>query len=465
MKIFKVFLAILAVGFTGTFLVLSNYFFEYFYYLQSDTSIGTMFYVSLAFLILSIITNILLFIFVLKDKKVITKLYSSIFLVTAFFGSALYYLVVDNNPNNIVKLISRSVDINVGGGMGFVYILLGLYIVIMFLLIAIIVKPLGKVQSAVVSLENGYTRQEIKLGSGKEFEVIEKGLNRINENYKESRAMFDKLNTEYSKYLPQQFVKELGKKSVLELSLGCNIQKEVTSVFIDIRNSTKTSYTLSLSENFDFINKYLGIIGPIVRKYNGFVDKYLGDGVLAIFLSPEVALKASNEIIRTINLDSKSLGIYSTKVGIGLHTGQVLIGVIGDKKRLSATVIADSVNSASYLEKLNRELGTNLLFSKPTLNALQKDFDINYRYVGTFELSKDNKISVFECLDCYDDKKKAVLKENKLEFENAVRCYELGGSNCKKIFEKCLESDKSDKVSTYYIEKIKKKDWVFGAVL
>lgn len=458
MKIFKVFLAILAVGFTGTFLVLSNYFFEYFYYLQSDTSIETMFYVSLAFLILSIITNILLFIFVLKDKKVITKLYSSIFLVTAFFGSALYYLVVDNNPNNIVKLISRSVDINVGGGMSFAYILLGLYIVIMFLLIAIIVKPLGKVQSAVVSLENGYIRQEIKLGSGKEFEVIEKGLNRINENYKESRAMFDKLNTEYSKYLPQQFVKELGKKSVLELSLGCNIQKEVTSVFIDIRNSTKTSYTLSLSENFDFINKYLGIIGPIVRKYNGFVDKYLGDGVLAIFLSPEVALKASNEIIRTINLDSKSLGIYSTKVGIGLHTGQVLIGVIGDKKRLSATVIADSVNSASYLEKLNRELGTNLLFSKPTLNALQKDFDINYRYVGTFELSKDNKISVFECLDCYDDKKKAVLKENKLEFENAVRCYELGGINCKKIFEKCLERDKSDKVSTYYIEKIKKKD-------
>lgn len=458
MKIFKVFLAILAVGFTGTFLVLSNYFFEYFYYLQSDTSIGIMFYVSLAFLILSIITNILLFIFVLKDKKVITKLYSSIFLVTAFFGSALYYLVVDNNPNNIVKLISRSVDINVGGGMSFAYILLGLYIVIMFLLIAIIVKPLGKVQSAVVSLENGYTRQEIKLGSGKEFEVIEKGLNRINENYKESRVMFDKLNTEYSKYLPQQFVKELGKKSVLELSLGCNIQKEVTSVFIDIRNSTKTSYTLSLSENFDFINKYLGIIGPIVRKYNGFVDKYLGDGVLAIFLSPEVALKASNEIIRTINLDSKSLGIYSTKVGIGLHTGQVLIGVIGDKKRLSATVIADSVNSASYLEKLNRELGTNLLFSKPTLNALQKDFDINYRYVGTFELSKDNKISVFECLDCYDDKKKTVLKENKLEFENAVRCYELGGNNCKKIFEKCLESDKSDKVSTYYIEKIKKKD-------
>lgn len=460
MKTFKIFLSILAVGFTGTFLILSNCFFEYFYYSKLGKPAGTMFYVSLAFLILALISNILLFIFVLKDKKVITKLYCSILPVTLLFSVALYYLLVDTSQSNIVRLISQNLGdgIRIGNAtIEFVYVLIALYVVVLFTLIAVIVRPLNKVQNAVTELGSGYTDKEIKLGDGKEFSIIEKGLNKINENYKESRVMFDKLNYEYSKYLPQQFVKELGKKSVLELSLGCNIQKEVTSVFIDIRNSTKTSYTLSLSENFNFINKYLGLIGPIVRKYNGFVDKYLGDGVLAIFLAPEVAIKACIEIIKTINLDSKSLGIYNTKVGVGVHTGQVLIGVIGDKKRLSATVISDSVNSASYLEKLNRELGTNLLFTKNTLNTLSKDFDINYRYVGTFELSKDNKISVFECLDCYEDKKKASLKASKNDFENAVRCYELGGTNCKKIFEKCLAHDKTDKVAKYYIDKIKNK--------
>ena len=419
-----------------------------------------MFYVSLVFLILSIVCNILLFIFVLRDKKVVTKLYCTILPITLLFSAALYYLVLDRNNNSMVRVaIKNAVGfINIGKvSIEIVYVIIALYVVVLFIIIALIIKPIKQVQNAILRLEHGGVDSIIKIGNGQEFSIIEKGLNKINENYKESKVMFDKLNNEYSKYLPQQFVKELGKKSILELSLGTNIQKEVTSVFIDIRNSTKTSYTLSLSENFTFINKYLGIIGPIVRKYNGFVDKYLGDGVLAIFLKAEEGIRASNEIIQSINQDSKSLGIYNTAVGIGIHTGKVVMGVIGDKKRLSATVISDSVNSAAYLERLNRVIGSNMLFTKETLNNLGKDFNLNYRYVGCFELTKDNSISVFESLDSYSETKRNNMLRVKSEFENGVRCFELGGGNCKKLFEKSLEVEKMDKVAKYYIEKLKNK--------
>ena len=178
---------------------------------------------------------------------------------------------------------------------------------------------------------------------------------------------------------------------------------------------------------------------------------------MAIFLKPEEGISASNEIIQTINQDSHKLGIYSTEVGIGIHTGKVVMGVIGDKKRLSATVISDSVNSASYLERLNRQIGSNMLFTKETLNNLKKDYMLNYRYVGSFELTKDNSISVFESLDAYSDSKCDNLMRVKTEFENGVRCFELGGGNCKKIFEKVLSIEKTDKVAKYYLDKLKEK--------
>ena len=130
------------------------------------------------------------------------------------------------------------------------------------------------------------------------------------------------------------------------------------------------------------------------------------------------------------------------------------MGVIGDKKRLSGTVIAESVNSAAYLEKLNRVLGTSMLFTKNTLNALPKDCLINYRYVGSFELGVDNKVPIFESIDVYEDKKKVKLLQTKSAFENAVRNFELGGSTCKKVFSKCIEQEKTDGVAKYYLGQI-----------
>ena len=449
---------IFAIGFTLSFFALSGNFFEVLN--PSGVALSKpnkLFFVALFLLFMAVVFNILLFAFILKNKKLTTKLFFSIVPLTILFVSCLYFFVVNNNPQSVVFAARESIT-NGGKNLGWViFCIVFVYIALLFLIIVAILKPIKKIENAVGILSNGYTKQKIQLSPGKDFVRIEKGLNQINHNFKQNKELFDKLNYEYSKYLPQQFVKHLGKKSVLELSLGCNIQKEITSMFIDIRNSTKTSFTLSLSDNFNFINKYLGIIGPIVREYDGFVDKYLGDGVLAIFTNPDVALNCANKIVKTINQDSKTLGLYDVKIGIGVHTGQVVMGVIGEKKRLSVTVISDSVNTASYLEKLNSKLGSTVIFTKQTLNALSQDNNLNYRYIGNFSLpnSKDN-LSVFESLDCYESKLKQQLILNKDKFENAVRCFELGGDNCKKIFKECNLQEFKDKVSKYYLNQFKK---------
>ncbi len=452
----KILTFVFAIGFSLSFFALSSNFFEAFK-LNNGTRFvpDKLFYVALFLLVMAFVFNVLLFVFILKNKKLTTKLFFSIVPLTVLFVSCLYFFVVDNNSQSVVFAARESVT-NGGKNLGWVIFCISLvYIALLFLIIVAILKPIKKIENAVGVLSNGYTKQKIQVSPGKDFVRIEKGLNQINNNFKQNKDLFEKLNYEYSKYLPQQFVKHLGKKSVLELSLGCNIQKEITSMFIDIRNSTKTSFTLSLSDNFNFINKYLGIIGPIVREYDGFVDKYLGDGVLAIFTNPDIALNCANKIVQTINQDSKTLGLYDVKIGIGVHTGQVVMGVIGEKKRLSATVIADSVNTASYLEKLNSKLGSTVIFTKETLNALDKDNQLNYRYVGSFNISNSkDTVSVFESLDCYDDKTKYHLISTRNQFENAVRCFELGGDNCKRIFKTCNTGEIKDKVAKYYLNKM-----------
>ena len=99
-------------------------------------------------------------------------------------------------------------------------------------------KPIKKVEKALYRLSNGKVNSEIEVGGGKQFQEMENNLNKINENYMAKEELIKKTNLEYEKYVPKQFAKFLGKNSILELELGNQVQKEVTTLFVDIHNST-----------------------------------------------------------------------------------------------------------------------------------------------------------------------------------------------------------------------------------
>ena len=447
------------------FMIFSKDFFNAILYgVNVNYSYGVGFYVSVVSLVIFVIFFVFFWFMVLKDKKIKYKLFMFVLPITIVYICAIINTMTGiggiNNVNNIVARTSTMpIATNIPVNVIIIFVISIIYLGLIFVSFSIILRPIKKVEVAVVGIARGNIKEEIKIGNSKELKTIERGLNKISGSIKNNKVMFDKLNNEYSKYLPTQFVKQLGKKSVLDMSLGCNIQKEITSVFIDIKNSTKTSFTLSLTENFNFINRYLGLIGPVVRNYGGFVDKYLGDGVLAIFTDADVAIRASNAIINKIKSDSDTLGLIGIEIKIGIHTGQVVMGVIGEKKRLSATVVSNSVNIASYLEKMNKKLGTQVLFTKNTLDRLNQKHKINYRYVGTmppFE-GKMETVSMFELLDTYNRSTIKKLNDSKLYFESAIRSWESGGSKGKEFMKKAIEIAPDDKVAKMYYNKMCKK--------
>jgi len=205
------------------------------------------------------------------------------------------------------------------------------------------------------------------------------------------------VNTAMARFVPTAFLKALGRDDIIEVQLGDQVEKEVTVMFSDIRDFTTISEAMTPKENFDLVAEYAGRMGPIVEKHGGFVNQYMGDGILAIYDSgPTQALKsciAMQKEIQKFNMELKNRGIKPIKVGMGLHKGPLIMGIIGDDKRRDATLISDAVNSAARIESATKQYKCDILVSGDVEEEVE-GFD--FQRVGEINVKgKTQSIEVF----------------------------------------------------------------------
>lgn len=153
-------------------------------------------------------------------------------------------------------------------------------------------------------------------------------------------------------------------------------QREVCVMFLDIRNFTAFSEHKSAREVVDYLNLVFDGAVDAVVQHRGIVNKFLGDGFMAVFGAPiaegnasRAAVEAARDIVARVEVLVREGAIPETRVGIGLHTGVAVVGNIGSAARKEYTVIGDVVNLASRIESLNKELGTRVLASDATYEA------------------------------------------------------------------------------------------------
>ena len=211
-----------------------------------------------------------------------------------------------------------------------------------------------------------------------------------------------KINDAASRFVPREFLKFLGKESIVDVRLGDQVQREMTVLFSDIRSFTKLSETMTPKENFDFINAMLARIGPVIRKKGGFIDKYIGDAVMALFPgSPSDAVEAALEMramLRTYNERRRRRGYAPVETGTGIHTGMLMLGTIGESERMDSTVISDAVNLASRLEGLTKEYDCGIIISEAAL-LLCKERGFAHREIDIVRVKgKAEPVRVFEVL-------------------------------------------------------------------
>ena len=163
-----------------------------------------------------------------------------------------------------------------------------------------------------------------------------------------------KLTKAYQRFVPKQLLEYLGKDSILDVKLGDQVSINMSILFADIRSFTSISEKMSPEENFKFVNSYLNNIGPLIRKNNGYIDKFMGDGVMALFKTSEkdaiIAAIEMHKSLNSYNQKSSINGQDPIKIGIGINTGKMMLGTLGESNRMEGSVISDAVNIASRLE-------------------------------------------------------------------------------------------------------------------
>lgn len=215
------------------------------------------------------------------------------------------------------------------------------------------------------------------------------------------------INHSLERFIPKQVLKFLNKKSIVDVKLGDYTAQNMSVLFLDIRNFTSRSEKMSPKENFEFINIFLKEFGPIVRSNGGFIDKYLGDGFMALFpSSPDFALKSAIAMRNKLKKFNKLPEINSdVQFGIGIHYGPLMLGTIGESERMDSTVISDTVNSSSRLEQLNKVHGTDILISEQVIANLKHPEYYSFTKVGDEMVKgKSQPISVYTV--------KSVVKRN-----------------------------------------------------
>mmetsp|Transcript_36136 Transcript_36136/g.58418 ORF Transcript_36136/g.58418 Transcript_36136/m.58418 type:complete len:832 (+) Transcript_36136:228-2723(+) len=287
------------------------------------------------------------------------------------------------------------------------------------------------------------------------------------------------LQRAYAKFVPFPLIKLLDKSSILEVQSGDYVARTLTVLFADIWQFTTISEGMSPRSVFDFLNTFLCAIGPVIRENGGIIDKYMGDGFMSIFTDASAAIRTAVAMQKKLgDLNSRFLGSpryyredadtrdvdgrrlhwcsEEVKLGIGIHTGPLIVGCVGFEERMDCTVTSDSVNVASRLECLTRIFSSSIIISEETVHNARLDSQRSSshlrRYLGEVKVKGRNvPVKVHEIYTNDNDLRIAKKNLTKASFEQAVSKYSSGEwDRAQSLFLEVLEKDPEDEAARVY---------------
>jgi signal transduction histidine kinase/class 3 adenylate cyclase/CheY-like chemotaxis protein len=271
-----------------------------------------------------------------------------------------------------------------------------------------------------------------------------------------------RINLSYERFVPHDFLSFLGRESIIDVQLGDRVEKEMCILFSDMRSFTTISEGMTPQENFDFINDYLSQISPLIRTQKGFIDKYIGDAIMALF--PESVTNAVDcaiamqHQVKKFNQTQLEKNAQPIQIGIGVHYGNLMIGTVGEKQRMDSTVIADSVNLASRLETLTKIYGAGIIISEAIVERLTAEHPYLMRFLDRVQVKgKNQPVSIYEVLNGEDSEQRELKQQTQIEFEQALQLYHQGNYQAAQhFFETLYQINPQDKAILLYLNRCQK---------
>lgn len=236
-----------------------------------------------------------------------------------------------------------------------------------------VVAPLRRVIDSMRAVHTGDLSRDVDVKKNDEIGVLAHNFNFMLRGLREREHLKDAFN----RYVSRQVYEKLQEGDIM---LSGEL-RTATILFSDIRSFTSLSERMSAPEIVEMLNEYFTEMVEIILKYDGFINKFIGDAIMAVFNAPIAQSHSELRAVRTavemqqalgrLNSRRVARGNYPIRIGIGVNTGPVVAGNIGHEKRLEYTVIGDAVNLAQRIEGQTKVTGSTVLISESTFRAVQ----------------------------------------------------------------------------------------------
>jgi class 3 adenylate cyclase len=360
----------------------------------------------------------------------------------------------------------------------FLFALLSLILVAsIFAFLAIInTRILTRLSRAILALGNenfAISLDEKDIKRKDELGDIARGYEITRVKLSEAYHHLRELNMSFERFVPKQFLNRIAKKGIEKIQLGEGKNELITILFSDIRSFTRLSEGISPQELLKFMNNYFSRMDQPIQENDGFIDKFIGDAIMALFDRGITGHKQARDAVLAAIKMQKILVEYKQKcpeigkitIGIGIHTGQVIIGTVGSHERMSSTVLGDAVNLASRLEGLTKLYHVQIIISSETYHLLNDD---------PYFLCRKNEVPYFLCrkldfvtvkgkskpetiFEVFNSNPKPIreLKQQTLEkYHQGIMQYHLRNwADAIECFDECIKIYPDDLVSKMYIER------------
>ncbi|MGL6209589.1 MAG: adenylate/guanylate cyclase domain-containing protein, partial [Paracoccaceae bacterium] len=258
------------------------------------------------------------------------------------------------------------------------------------------------------------------------------------------------------RFVPEELMRALGITSITEVGLNMSAESVMTVVFADLRGFTTTAQSIGAAQTITMINRYLDHVQPGIAAHGGFVANYFGDGLLALFpTSPDDALLGVIAMARGMIGYNRSRGDFP-ELGfrIGVHTGPVTLGMIGDRDHWQCSVLGDAVNTAARLESLNTKIGSKILVSGESRAALVRPERFAFRWLGPEMLrGRSTPTDVYEFLEPYDEADRVAMTRLAARFARGMDHFQSRRfAEAQVDFAACVSEGGPDPVASRFAE-------------
>ncbi len=264
------------------------------------------------------------------------------------------------------------------------------------------------------------------------------------------------INRGYARFVPQEFLEHMQRSDIIQVNLGDQSEQNLAILYVDIRDFTRQSEQLTPAHTFGFLNDYLEVMAPRIRDCGGFVLRFMGDAILALFPDGcESAYRAAKSIhqgLQILNKQQKDVG-RQIRIGIAIHSGRAVLGTVGFQSRMDVAIVSEKVQLVMALERMNKIFGSTLIIAEEARGELVGEY--YDRMLGFVGLGGSAFYQIWQ------EEGPPEWWEYREEFEGLVQEFWFGDSELVQMqFQSLQERYPEDKAILAYTNPVQLEAWI-----